>query len=125
MIRAVSWFIMVADFGQPNRTESGLYISNPYFGSEWRYGEVISVGPGRLIEGGEREAMPDLKVGDYVLFSRKHGTRTGYRHVCAKYPGGRLIRVLDPMKTVAVVTDFEPWWGVEETQLNIAGELTG
>ncbi len=36
-------------------------------------GEVIAAGPGRLEEGGKRQAM-DVKVGDKVLYAKYAGT---------------------------------------------------
>lgn len=126
-------FIYVADFGQPDKTPSGIYIGDYDFGGykfdTWRYGEVIAIGPGRLSKKGHRVPITDIELGDVILFSRKHGTRlpgeVRYQH--PKYPGrdGLLVRVLDPMKTVAVVDDFEPWWNVLERQLDPGIHFSG
>jgi co-chaperonin GroES (HSP10) len=130
-------YVFVADYGKPNRTRGGIFMPTgaahdypAYKFDLWRYGEVIAIGPGKrrvnkkghLIGG--RVPMPDIKLGDVVLFSRKHGTRSELRY---KHPvlstdryaegsdlEGLLIRVLDPEKIVAVVEDFEPWWDPEE-----------
>ncbi|MCX7936015.1 MAG: co-chaperone GroES [Planctomycetota bacterium] len=36
-------------------------------------GEVIAVGPGKLLDNGQR-ATPDVKVGDIILFGKYSGT---------------------------------------------------
>jgi chaperonin GroES len=36
-------------------------------------GEIIAVGPGRVLENGERQA-PDVNVGDKILFGKYSGT---------------------------------------------------
>ena len=35
------------------------------------------------------------------------------------------IRALDPTQVMAVCDDFEPWWDVEESRQDPAGEMTG
>lgn len=42
-----------------------------------REGEVIAVGPGRLLESGERKAM-SVKVGDKVVYTEYGGTEVSY-----------------------------------------------
>lgn len=132
-------FIYVADYAQPNRTRGGIYLPKgaafdypSYRFDIWRYGEVIAIGPGRPATDkrgrekadGTLRPMPDLKLGDVVMFSRKHGGRTGLRY---KHPvlttkryalddtlSGLLIRIIDPNQCQAVIEDFEPWWDPEE-----------
>lgn len=133
-------FIYVADYGKPNRTRGGIFLPEgaafdypAYRFDLWRYGEVIAIGPGRPAKDkktgleradGKLVPMPDIKLGDVVMFSRKHGSRLGYRY---KHPvlttkqyalddtlNGLLIRILDPEKCVAICDDFEPWWDPEE-----------
>ena len=124
--------IFVADYGQPETSEGGIIIgdSSDQFGryrfSEWRYGEVLAVGPGTFNARGKRLPMPDLKVGEVVMFSRKHGTRLpgDMRYEHPRY-GDLLIRVLDPDKAQAIVDGFVPWWNVQQSQLDPAGVMTG
>jgi len=132
-------FIFVADYGQPDMTSGGILYgdSHTQFGryraSEWRHGEVIGIGPGRLNEDGVHEPMPPIKIGDVIMFSRKHGTRLPgeirYRHpkYSDDHPASRglLIRVLDPEKCQAVCEGFEPWWNVQDSQLDPSGTMTG
>lgn len=132
--RPIRNFIFVADYGQPDKSEGGLFLGNFDFGGYrfdlWRYGEVIGIGPG--IQHPKTHAwlpMPDVKIGDVVLFSRKHGTRLHggirYMHPTIKSREGLLVRVLDPEKTVAVVEDFKPWWDVGSRQLDPGIDFSG
>lgn len=130
-------YIFIVDYGQPDKTKSGLYLSDSdshfwrYKHDEWRYGEVVAVGPGRWSKAGhERSGMPDLKVGDKVMFSRKSGTRLPkyqYSMRSMHYPdAGELnVRILDPVKIAGKVNDFEPWWDIGEAQLNPSGTMSG
>lgn len=136
-------YIFVVDFGQPDRSRGGILIPDEtakqfwrYRYDLWRFGEVVALGPGRPFEEFIEELdgipeglvpMPNIKIGDTVMFSRKHGTRLGsgwtFKH--SKYDRPLLIRVLDPSKCVALLPNFDPWWNVEESQLNPDGVMTG
>jgi co-chaperonin GroES (HSP10) len=131
-------YIYVCDYGQPDVSTGGIYYGDSptefhrYRQSEWRHGEVIAIGPGQLMADGSRLPMPPIKLGDVILFSRKHGTRLpgDIRFQHPKYSTGPaaeglLIRVLDPEKCQAVCEGFEPWWNVQESQLDPSGVLTG
>lgn len=130
--------IFVCDYGQPDMTKGGLFYGNSktqfgrYRASEWRHGEVIAIGPGAFGKDGSRLPMPQLDIGDVVMFSRKHGTRLpgDLRFKHPKYSdgpaaAGLLIRVLDPEKCRGVCEDFVPWWNVQDSQLDPSGEMTG
>jgi len=130
-------FVVVADFGQPDRTEGGMILGDNaqefwrYRFGMWRYGEVLAIGPGRLTR--KKKVLvqtPDVEIGDVIMFSRKHGTRIpgDMRFAHPNFKGakdGLLLRVLDTDKCVAVMEDFNPWWAVEECQLNPAGMMSG
>jgi len=132
-------FIFVADYGQPDTTEGGIAIGDNdtdywrYRANDWRFGEVIAIGPGSWSEDGSRRLpMPRIEIGDVIMFSRKHGTRLPgelrYKHPqYAKGPaeGGLLIRVLDPEKCQAVCDDFKPWWNVHLSQLEPSNTMSG
>lgn len=131
-------FIFVCDYGQPDMTTGGIFYGDSrtqfgrYRASEWRHGEVIAMGPGRFSKKGTRLPMPDIRLGDVVMFSRKHGTRLpgDLRFKHPKYStgpasNGLLIRVLDPEKCQAVCEDFRPWWNVQDSQLDPSGIMTG
>jgi co-chaperonin GroES (HSP10) len=134
----LSFYIFVADYGQPDVTQGGILYgdSSTEFGryrvSEWRHGEVIAIGPGRRLSADMREPMPNIKLGDVIMFSRKHGTRMPgelrYQHPkfsTGPAAAGLLIRVLDPEKCQAVCEGFEPWWNVQHSQLDPSGVMTG
>ena len=53
-------------------TASGLVIPDTAK-EKPQQGEVLSVGPGRVLDTGDRQAM-DLKEGDRVLFAKYSGT---------------------------------------------------
>lgn len=131
-------FVYVCDYGQPDMTTGGIFYGDSktnygrYQASIWRHGEVIAIGPGRRGKDGRRLPIPGIKLGDVILFSRKHGSRLpgDLRFKHPKYStgpaaGGLLIRVLDPVKCQAVCVGFEPWWNVQESQLDPDGVMTG
>lgn len=137
-------YIYVVDFGQPDRTRGGIILPEGETAKQfwryrydlWRFGEVIAIGPGRPFEEYDEETdrvpeglmpMPDITIGDRIMFSRKHGTRigSGWTFKIPKYDKPLLLRVLDPSKCAAVMHDFDPWWNVEESQLNPDGVMTG
>jgi co-chaperonin GroES (HSP10) len=128
-------YIYVVDYGQPDKTEGGIYVPDSstdhwrYRHDLWRFGEVVAMGPGRFLHERtrERRVMPPIELGDVVMFSRKHGTRlgSGWRFKIPKFSEPLLIRVLDPDKCVAIVHGFVPWWNVEDCQLYPEGVLTG
>jgi co-chaperonin GroES (HSP10) len=110
---------------------------------EWRFGEVVAIGngyvgplySGPMMEQRKAQGLsesnptvfhepPDVRLGDVVMFSRKHGTKVGLRFKHDKY-GDLLLRFLDPAKTVAVWDDFEPWWDVENTQVRPSEQFYG
>ena len=123
-VRARKDFIFVAEYGQPDRSAGGILLGEANFSvyrhHNLRYGEVLSVGPGRVNDKGVLLPMPDLAIGDVVIFSRKVGSRLAmrYKHPTYQHPDGLLIRVLDPMKCLAIARDFRPWWDVEKAQVD-------
>ena len=64
--------VVVKPKGRDETTHSGIVL--PDTASEKpQQGEVLSVGPGRLLDSGTRVTL-DLKVGDTVLFAKYSGT---------------------------------------------------
>lgn len=127
-------YIFVADYGQPDRSSGGIILGDFNFGSYrfdlWRYGEVIAIGPGRTGKWSRTlKDMPPIKLGDVVMFSRKHGTRlpgeVRFNHPTFKSEEGLLVRVLDPMKSVAVLNDFQPWWDPTTRQIDPNIDFSG
>lgn len=130
--RAMQDYIFVADYGAPNKSHGGLFLGDGaefgiYRYGEWRFGSIIAVGPGRYVEGTAYRAPMDTSIqpGSTLMFSRKHGTRTGYLYKHPEYGYDLYIRVLDTMKAVAIVDDFEPWWNVKETAIHPDAMFSG
>src|SRR5210317_365173 len=124
-------FILVADYGQPDRSKGGILAPDSeefrwrYRNSEWRFGEVIAVGPGRAHKrSGVVIPMPNIELGDVIMFSRKHGRKLPgeVRYDHGEY-GKLLIRTLDPKKVQAVVTGLDPWWNVQLSQIDPTHEF--
>jgi chaperonin GroES len=64
--------VVVKPKGRDEATKSGIVL--PDTATERpQQGEVLSVGPGRQLDGGGRVAL-DLKAGDTVLFAKYSGT---------------------------------------------------
>ncbi len=124
--------IIVADYGQPNVTKSGIWIPEgrsdemfyAYRFDLWRYGEVIAIGPGRVDQRGRFHEPPNVRIGDVILFSRKHGTKVGHYYDHPKH-GSLLFRFLDQEKAQATIPGFEPWWDAKDTQVHPAHQFSG
>lgn len=64
--------ILVRPMDRETQTASGIYL--PESAAEKpMHGEVVAVGPGKLLESGER-AKPTVKAGDTVVFGKYSGT---------------------------------------------------
>lgn len=131
-IRPLSYYIWVLEYGQPDRMEPDSLIHIPtmefarYKASEWRYGEVVAVGPGRYVcrkmpDGSlfRTTIIPEVEPGDIVMFSRRHGTRFAIKWK------DLFVRVLDPSQCQLVVEGFEPWWDTGECQGRPDNEMSG
>lgn len=71
MIRPLGDRVVVKPLPSEEVTKSGIVLPDTAK-EKSQEGEVIAVGPGRLLDNGQREAI-DLKVGDKVLFSKYAG----------------------------------------------------
>lgn len=52
---------------EENKSASGLIISN---NDRIAYGEVVSIGRGRLLDNGDMSPIDELKVGDKVMYKK-------------------------------------------------------
>jgi len=132
-------YIFVADLGQPNRDQSGLFLGdNPqtfarYKHTDHRFGIVCAIGPGREVYSRKLRrtiihpalAELGLKLGDVVVFNRRFGSRLGLKWQPPGVPVPVFVRVLDPDKTLAIADDFRPWWDIAESVLDPDGIMTG
>lgn len=126
-------FLYVVEYGQPNKSEGGIYLGSEtmlgatedtQFGryrlSEWRYGKVVAIGSTVADQG-------EIKLEDVVMYSRRFGSRLAAdnRFKVPEYSEPLNVRVFSVDQIEGVVDDFEPWWDVEESQLDPDGTMTG
>lgn len=71
MIRPLGERVVVKALPQEEKTKGGIVLPDTAK-EKPQEGEVISVGPGRLLETGQRVPI-DLKPGDRILFSKYAG----------------------------------------------------
>lgn len=64
--------VVVKPKGREEQTRGGIILPDTA-GEKPQQGEVLSVGPGRLLDNGSRVEL-DIKVGDTVLFAKYSGT---------------------------------------------------
>ena len=64
--------VVVKPKGREEKTRGGIILPDTAT-EKPQQGEVLSVGPGRLLDNGKRVEL-DLKVGDTVLFAKYSGT---------------------------------------------------
>ena len=64
--------VVVRPLAREEVTKSGIVLPDTAK-EKPQQGEVLSVGPGRVLDSGDRQAM-DLKEGDRVLFAKYSGT---------------------------------------------------
>jgi len=64
--------VVVKPKGREETTASGIVLPDTAT-EKPQQGEVLSVGPGRLLDNGKRVEL-DVKVGDTVLFAKYSGT---------------------------------------------------
>ena len=64
--------VVVKPIEREEKTKSGIYLPDTAK-EKPQEGEVLAVGPGRIGEDGKR-IVPDVKVGDIVIYARYGGT---------------------------------------------------
>jgi chaperonin GroES len=64
--------VVVKALKQEEKTKSGIVLPDTAK-EKPQEGEVLAVGPGRMLDDGKRAAM-EVKVGDRVIFSKYAGT---------------------------------------------------
>jgi chaperonin GroES len=64
--------VVVKPKGREETTKSGIVLPDTA-GEKPQQGEVIAVGPGRVLDSGKRADI-DVRVGDVVLFAKYSGT---------------------------------------------------
>ena len=64
--------ILIKPLDRETKTASGIYLPESATEKPMQ-GKVIAIGPGKLLENGER-AKPSVKKGDVVVFGKYSGT---------------------------------------------------
>ena len=64
--------VVVKPLGREEVTKSGIVLPDTAQ-EKPQQGEVLAVGPGRILDNGER-VVPDVKQGEKVLFAKYSGT---------------------------------------------------
>ena len=64
--------VVIKPLGNEEVTKSGIVLPDTAK-EKPQQGEVLSVGPGRILDSGER-VVPDVKAGERVLFAKYSGT---------------------------------------------------
>ncbi|MGB9724359.1 MAG: co-chaperone GroES [Chloroflexia bacterium] len=72
-LRPLADRVVIKPMAREERTKSGLYLPDTATKEKPQEGTVIAVGPGRLLDNGQRVAV-DVKVGDRVVFAKYAGT---------------------------------------------------
>ena len=71
-IRPLGDRVLVKPIKEEEVTKSGIFLPDTVDKEKKMEGEVLAVGPGKLLENGERAKM-EVKVGDKVIFEKWGG----------------------------------------------------
>ena len=77
MIRPLGDKVVVKPGPEEEKSEGGILLPDTAK-KKPQTGEVVAVGPGKLLESGERAAM-SVKKGDKVIYSKYGGTEVTYK----------------------------------------------
>ncbi len=69
MLQPLGDHVIVRALSKEEVTASGIYIPDVVDKERPERGEVVAVGPGKMLENGTRSAM-EVKVGDKVVFKK-------------------------------------------------------
>ncbi|MGB4504531.1 MAG: co-chaperone GroES [Syntrophaceticus sp.] len=72
MLKPLGDNVLVKPLSNEEKTEGGIYLPDTAK-EKPQEGEVIAVGPGRMLDNGTRVA-PEVKVGDKVIYAKYGGT---------------------------------------------------
>ena len=76
MIKPLGDRVVVKVLEKKEKTASGIVLPDTAK-EKPQEGEVIAVGPGKMLDNGQRVAL-DVKVGDKVIYSKYAGTEVKY-----------------------------------------------
>ncbi|HHY29120.1 MAG TPA: co-chaperone GroES [Syntrophaceticus sp.] len=72
MLKPLGDHVLVKPLSKEEKTEGGIYLPDTAK-EKSQEGEIIAVGPGRMLENGTRVA-PEVKEGDKVIYAKYGGT---------------------------------------------------
>jgi chaperonin GroES len=72
MLKPLGDHVLVKPLSNEEKTEGGIYLPDTAK-EKPQEGEVIAVGPGRMLDNGTR-VEPEVKVGDKVIYAKYGGT---------------------------------------------------
>ena len=102
VFRSLSVFLFVKDLQVGQMSPGGLWLPlSEKDLTHVRFGEVISVGPGRMRKDGTHRSI-DIDVGAVIMYPRNFGTVWE-----GDGDDGRIIRVLDERQVMAVIEDYD------------------
>jgi chaperonin GroES len=78
-VRPLEDRVLIKPIEPETKTESGIYLPESAKEKPMQ-GKVIAVGPGKLLDNGER-VKPSVKKGDTVVFGKYAGTEVEIKHV--------------------------------------------
>ena len=93
-IRPLGGRVLVKPFKEEETTKSGIVLPDTVDKEKKMEGEVIAVGPGKLLENGQRAPL-EVKVGDKVLFEKWGGEEVKV--------GKEEYKILDAEKILAIL----------------------
>ncbi len=72
MLKPLSDHVLVRPLSKEEKTEGGIYLPDTAK-EKPQEGEVVAVGPGRMLDNGSRVAL-EVKAGDKVIYAKYGGT---------------------------------------------------
>jgi chaperonin GroES len=72
MLKPLGDHVLLKPLSKEEKTEGGIYLPDTAK-EKSQEGEIIAVGPGRMLENGTRVA-PEVKEGDKVIYAKYGGT---------------------------------------------------
>lgn len=93
-IKPLGGRVLVKPIKEEEVTASGIFLPETVDKEKKAEGEVVAVGPGKLLENGQRAVM-EVKVGDKVLFEKWGGEDVKV--------GKEEFKILDAEKILAII----------------------
>lgn len=69
MLKPLGDHVILRAFTQEEKTESGIFLPQTADKERPEQGEVVAIGPGRMMDNGQRSTI-DVEVGNKVMFKK-------------------------------------------------------